>query len=131
MLQAIVEGEPPAMPEDTYSDMAKDFVKSCLHKIPMKRPTYAMLLKHPWLVEFTKPQTIAEEAEEGDGVDTVAEAVGKINLDSSTADAEVADWVNGVLQREKDGLKEDGPLKPALHNAPLDSVSPMSSPKDA
>ncbi|TVY61428.1 MAP kinase kinase PBS2 [Fusarium oxysporum f. sp. cubense] len=130
-LSAIVEGEPPAMPEDTYSDMAKDFVKSCLHKIPMKRPTYAMLLKHPWLVEFTKPQTITEEAEEGDGVDTVAEAVGKIDLSSSTADTEVADWVNGVLQREKDGLKEDGPLKPALHNAPLDSVSPMSSPKDA
>ncbi|KAF4435400.1 STE/STE7 protein kinase [Fusarium austroafricanum] len=130
-LSAIVEGEPPAMPEEDYSDTAKDFVKSCLHKIPMKRPTYAMLLKHPWLVEFTKPQTITEEAEEGEEVEKVAEAVGKIDLNSSTADNEVAEWVNGVLQREKDGLKGDGPARPALHNAPLNSVSPISSPKDA
>ncbi|RGP60559.1 ste ste7 kinase [Fusarium longipes] len=130
-LSAIVEGEPPAMPEEGYSDTATDFVKSCLHKIPKQRPTYAMLLKHPWLVEFTKPQTIAEEAEDGDEADKVAEAVGKIALNSSTDDAEVADWVNSVLQKEKDGLKVDGPTRPALHTAPLDSVSPISSPKDA
>ncbi|KAL4722338.1 MAP kinase kinase Wis1 [Fusarium chlamydosporum] len=130
-LSAIVEGDPPAMPEEGYSDTATDFVKSCLHKIPKQRPTYAMLLKHPWLVEFTKPQTIAEEAEEGDEVDKVAEAVGKIALNSTTEDAEVAAWVNGVLKKERDGLKADGPVRPALHTAPLDSVSPISSPKDA
>ncbi|KAI1069532.1 hypothetical protein LB507_008473 [Fusarium sp. FIESC RH6] len=130
-LSAIVEGEPPAMPDEGYSDTATDFVKSCLHKIPKQRPTYAMLLKHPWLVEFTKPQTIAEEAEDGDEADKVAEAVGKIALNSSTEDAEVADWVNSVLQKERDGLKMDGPVRPALHTAPLDSVSPISSPNDA
>jgi mitogen-activated protein kinase kinase len=119
------------MPEEGYSDTATDFVKSCLHKIPKQRPTYAMLLKHPWLVEFTKPQTITEEAEDGDEADKVAEAVGKIALNSSTEDAEVADWVNSVLQKERDGLKVDGPVRPALHTAPLDSVSPISSPKDA
>ncbi|KAF5228553.1 hypothetical protein FAUST_11006 [Fusarium austroamericanum] len=130
-LSAIVEGEPPAMPEEGYSDTATDFVRSCLHKIPKQRPTYAMLLKHPWLIDFTKPQTITEEAEDGDEADKVAEAVGKIALNSTTEDAEVADWVNGVLQKERDGLKVDGSLRPALHTAPLDSVSPISSPNDA
>lgn len=90
-----------------------------------------MLLKHPWLIDFTKPQTITEEAEDGDEADKVAEAVGKIALNSTTEDAEVADWVNGVLQKERDGLKVGGPLRPALHTAPLDSVSPISSPNDA
>ncbi|KAM0193922.1 hypothetical protein ACHAPA_000247 [Fusarium lateritium] len=130
-LSAIVEGEPPAMPEDTYSDTAKDFVKSCLHKIPAKRPTYAMLLKHPWLVEFTKPQTITEEAEDGEEADKAAEAVGKIDLNSTTEDSEVAEWVNNVLRLEKEGLVASGPVRPALHTAPLDSVSPLSSPSVA
>ncbi|KAF5016910.1 hypothetical protein F66182_11260 [Fusarium sp. NRRL 66182] len=130
-LSAIVEGEPPTMPEEGYSETAKDFVRSCLHKIPAKRPTYAMLLKHPWLVGFTKPQTITEEAEDGEEDDGIAEAVGKLALNSSTADTEVAEWVNSVLQRERDGLNKDGPVRPALHTAPLDSVSPMTSPNDA
>lgn len=119
------------MPEDTYSDTAKDFVKSCLHKIPAKRPTYAMLLKHPWLIEFTKPQTITEEAEDGEEADNVAEAVGKIDLNSTTEDTEVAEWVNNVLRLEKEGLVASGPVRPALHTAPLDSVSPISSPSVA
>lgn len=130
-LSAIVEGDPPAMPEDTYSDTAKDFVQSCLHKIPAKRPTYAMLLKHPWLVEFTKPQTITEEAEDGEEADKVADAVGKIDLNSTTEDTEVAEWVNNVLRLEKEGLVASGPVRPALHTAPLDSVSPISSPSVA
>ncbi|UPK91962.1 hypothetical protein LCI18_002897 [Fusarium solani-melongenae] len=129
-LSAIVEGEPPAMPEEGYSDTAKDFVRGCLHKIPMKRPTYAMMLKHAWLSEFSKPQTITEEAEEGDEVEKVAEAVGKIDLKSSTEDAEVAEWVNNVLRRKREGLDSDGPARPALHTAPLDTVSPISSPNN-
>ncbi|KAF7546246.1 hypothetical protein G7046_g9357 [Stylonectria norvegica] len=128
-LSAIVEGEPPGMPEVGYSDASKDFVKACLHKIPMKRPTYAMLLKHPWLLPLSKPPTIAEVAEEGEEADKVAEEVGKIDLSSksTTDDAEVAAWVNSVLGR-KDGLDSGGPSKPALHAAPLDSVSPATSP---
>lgn len=87
-----------------------------------------MLLKHPWLQQFTKPQTITEEVEEGEEADKVAEAVGKMDLGSGTEDAEVAAWVNGVLKRKHDGEHVSGPDKPALHAAPLDSVSPMSSP---
>jgi len=64
-LSAIVEGEPPGLPEEGYSDVAKDFVKSCLHKVAKQRPTYAMLLKHPWLKSLAQPTTITEEAEEG------------------------------------------------------------------
>lgn len=86
-----------------------------------------MLLKHPWLKPFTKPATITEEAEEGDEADQVAEAVGKINL-SGTEDDEVAEWVKNVLFRQSQGLDGAPPSKPALHNAPLDAVSPMTSP---
>ncbi|KPM45081.1 hypothetical protein AK830_g1428 [Neonectria ditissima] len=127
-LSAIVEGEAPPMPETGYSDASKDFVKACLHKIPLKRPTYAMLLKHPWLIEFTKPKTITEEAEEGEEADKVAEAVGKIHLAPTTEDPEVAKWVMSVLKRKEDGMDGGGPSQPALHAAPLDSVSPMGSP---
>lgn len=128
IVQAIVEGEPPGMPEEGYSESAKDFVKGCLHKIPMKRPTYAMMLKHPWLSEFSKPETIAEEAEEGEEAEKVADAVGKIDLNSTTEDAEVAAWVKKVLKLKREGLASDGPTLPALHAAPLDSVSPIGSP---
>lgn len=127
-LSAIVEGEPPAMPAEGYSEASKDFVKGCLHKIPMKRPTYAMMLKHPWLSEFSKPETITEEAEEGEEAEKVADAVGMIDLNSTTEDAEVAAWVKGVLKRKEDGLEPNGPTQPALHAAPLDSVSPIGSP---
>lgn len=119
------------MPEEGYSDTAKDFVRGCLHKIPMKRPTYAIMLKHAWLSEFSKPKTITEEAEDGDEVEKVAEAVGKIDLKSSTEDAEVAEWVNNVLRRKREGLDSGGPARPALHTAPLDTVSPISSPNNA
>ncbi|KAJ6443827.1 dual specificity mitogen-activated protein kinase kinase dSOR1 [Purpureocillium lavendulum] len=126
--QAIVEGDPPDLPSEGFSDVARDFVQSCLHKIPKKRPTYAMLLQHPWLKSFSKPQTITEEAEEGEEAEKVAEAVGKIQLGGGTEDDEVADWVKGVLKRKQEGTGTGGPSRPALHAAPLDSVSPIGSP---
>jgi mitogen-activated protein kinase kinase len=51
-LQAICDGEPPHLPEEHYSDDARDFVRQCLHKSPTKRPLYAQLLRHPWLVKW-------------------------------------------------------------------------------
>lgn len=117
------------MPEEGYSDTSKEFVKNCLHKVPKMRPTYAMLLKHPWLKALTKPQTITEEAEEGDEAEKAAEAVGKMRLGSSTEDAEIAEWVHTVLQRKKEAKPDAGSSRPALHAAPLDGVSPITSPK--
>lgn len=108
--------------------MAKDFVKSCLHKIPKMRPTYALLLKHPWIQSLTKPETITEVAEDGEAADKVAEVVGHMDLSSGTEDAEVAEWVKSVLEKNADGHNGDGPSKPALHAAPLDSISPLGSP---
>lgn len=87
-----------------------------------------MLLKHPWLKEFSKPQTIAEEAEEEDGADQVAEAVGNMNLGSGTEDEEVAAWVHKMLGHKSEGDDKTDSSKPALHAAPLDSVSPIGSP---
>ncbi|TDZ20205.1 Protein kinase wis1 [Colletotrichum orbiculare MAFF 240422] len=124
-LSAIVEGEPPGLPEEGYSSTAHDFVKKCLNKIPKERPTYAALLQHPWMAPFSKIETIAEEAEEGEEADAVADAVGQITLTSGTEDEEVAQWVNSVLERKRKGV-DPAILRPALHAAPL--VSPTSSP---
>ncbi|OSD04068.1 kinase-like protein [Trametes coccinea BRFM310] len=52
-LTAIVDGDPPELPEH-FSDISKDFVARCLHKVPERRATYAELLEHPFLVEDSK-----------------------------------------------------------------------------
>ncbi|KAH9855154.1 kinase-like protein [Lenzites betulinus] len=52
-LTAIVDGDPPELPEH-FSDVSKDFVMQCLHKIPERRATYAELLSHPFLVQDRK-----------------------------------------------------------------------------
>ncbi|KAG6013691.1 hypothetical protein E4U43_007154 [Claviceps pusilla] len=129
-LSAIVEGDPPDLPKEGYSDTAQGFVSSCLHKIPKMRATYAMLLSHPWLQAFSKPQTIREEAEEGEEADKIAEAVGHIKLGADdTADEEVAEWLRNVLAGGKAKSAEDvSASRPALHAVPLDTVSPAGSP---
>ncbi|CED83208.1 kinase-like protein [Phaffia rhodozyma] len=48
-LQAIVHGEPPTLPE-TFSTEARDFIACCLRKEPTARPTYAELLRRPFLL---------------------------------------------------------------------------------
>ena len=77
---------------------------------------------------LSKPQTIAEEAEEGEEADEVAEAVGKINLGSGTEDEEVVSWAKGALARLASGDDAVEDTRPALHAAPLDTVSPLASP---
>lgn len=126
--QAIVEGDPPDLPEEGYSPTAQDFVRSSLNKIPAKRPTYPMLLAHPWLKPLTKPETITEDDEAEDGDDALADAAAKLNLQPGAGDAEVASWVTDILEKKQKGLVSDKSEKPALHAAPLDSVSPVSSP---
>ncbi|KAK3191208.1 MAP kinase kinase Wis1 [Lecanicillium sp. MT-2017a] len=130
-LNAIVEGEAPSLPDTGYSEAAHDFVASCVRKIAKMRPTYAMLLKHPWLSSLSKPETITEADEEdeeaaaagGDDSDKVTDAVSKLDL-GGTEDEEVARWVRSMLNggdKDKDAAK-----RPALHAAPL--VSPLGSP---
>jgi mitogen-activated protein kinase kinase len=51
-LKAIIDDEPPSLPADTFSEEALDFVASCLQKDPMKRPTYADLLEHPFITKY-------------------------------------------------------------------------------
>lgn len=86
------------------------------------RPTYSALLAHPWLASLSKPEIIAEEDEDED-----AEAEGLDLQSSGTEDEEVAEWVRNALERKKNGLMGEA-QKPALHAAPLDSVSPAASP---
>ncbi|ANB14445.1 mitogen-activated protein kinase kinase PBS2 [Sugiyamaella lignohabitans] len=51
-LMAILDGEPPCLPDDKYSPEARAFVAQCLNKTARLRPSYAELLKHPWLVNI-------------------------------------------------------------------------------
>ncbi|OBT52550.1 STE/STE7 protein kinase [Pseudogymnoascus sp. 24MN13] len=143
-LSAIVDGEPPDLPAEGYSDITRDFVRGCLHKIPKLRPTYSMLLQHPWLADLSKPDVISEEdddevAEEDSTADSAADGVtdgttaastnGTTTTKSSSStsedpayDDEVAQWVKSALERKASGLMGSS-AKPALHAAPLDSVS--------
>ncbi|KAF2119973.1 kinase-like domain-containing protein [Lophiotrema nucula] len=131
-LSAIVDGEPPDLPESGYSDAARNFVRGCLNKIPNLRPTYAMLLQHAWLAPLVKPETIAEEDEEA--AEAAAEAGEELPVGDAAAsitqdptevvfDKEVADWVKDAIDKRKRGVLGKGAEKPALHAAPLDAVS--------
>jgi mitogen-activated protein kinase kinase len=43
-LMAIVNGAPPELPPEGFSDTARDWVRRCLNKVPDQRATYAELL---------------------------------------------------------------------------------------
>lgn len=53
-LSAIVDGDPPKLDPKVFSKDAQLFIKSCLNKNPDLRPSYATLLKHPWLAKYRK-----------------------------------------------------------------------------
>lgn len=128
-LSAIVDEDPPDMPEEGYSATAIRFVKSCLNKKASLRPTYQALLNAEWLKDMTKPETITEEDEEAAENDVSAEAMSNAadNLDmrkSGTEDPDVAEWVQSVMARKASGQYGEDAEKPALHAAPLDAVGP-------
>lgn len=89
-----------------------------------------MLLLHPWIKSLSKPETITEEAEaESEAMDNdLADAAAKqLNINEGSGDSEVAEWVSEVMERKKKGLQPPSAERPALHAAPLDSVSPAAS----
>ncbi|KAL8717040.1 MAG: hypothetical protein Q9225_005686 [Loekoesia sp. 1 TL-2023] len=126
-LSAIVDGEPPDLPAEDFSEEARDFVRGCLNKIPKLRPTYAMLLRHPWLTPLLKPPTITEEDEDASSADSESPSDGR--SDPSVLDREMADWVKGAMERRRNGTMGKK-SKPALHAAPLDAV-PSPTPATA
>ncbi|KAG4025975.1 hypothetical protein MFRU_047g00390 [Monilinia fructicola] len=132
-LSAIVDGEPPDLPAEGFSSVARNFVRGCLNKIPNMRPTYADLLQHPWLAELSKPSTISEENEDEDNVEMSGLSLEDESKDkkngilTGSEDSEVAEWVRTAIDRKAKGLMGTH-AQPALHKAPLDTVSPMPSP---
>lgn len=78
-----------------------------------------MLLQHPWLASLSKPAAISEDDED------ISDdpAVGATSAEDPAYDEEVAEWVKSALERKASGLMGSS-AKPALHAAPLDSVSP-------
>ncbi|KKA26510.1 hypothetical protein TD95_004240 [Thielaviopsis punctulata] len=101
-LNTIVKGEAPKLPESGYSPAAHDFVARCLAKNPIQRPSYTVLLRHPWLASVMKPATISEEDED---VEAVTAGVGGVGLGTSKShvqqpgDKLVADWVKTQLRK--------------------------------
>jgi len=129
-LSAIVNGDPPDLPQDGFTDIARNFVHGCLNKIPKLRPTYAMLLQHAWLAPLVKPAAIMEEEEDENGEvvapDTTAGGLDD-RLPHDVVDSEVGRWVIQTLEAKRAG-KLAKSEKPALHAAPLDAVA-VTSPK--
>lgn len=118
-----MHGEPPTLPED-YSPDAHAFVRACLDKNPNSRPTYNMLLRHPWLSSLMQPP---EQSGDQSFVPSPHSSTS-----SMTEDPEVAEWVKTCLERRENGLLGES-NKPALHAVPLDAVpgSPMLEDTDA
>jgi mitogen-activated protein kinase kinase len=129
--QAIVDGEPPDLPKDGFSDAARNFVRGCLHKVPKLRPTYAMLLKHAWLKPLVAATSVIEEEDEEEeggaaAVVTPSPEEAKLPLPDDVVDREVAEWVVQALEKKRLGRLAKSE-KPALHAAPLDAmVSPAA-----
>jgi mitogen-activated protein kinase kinase len=129
-LKAIVNGDPPDLPKEGFTDTARNFVHGCLNKIPKLRPTYAMLLQHAWLAPLTKPDAIMEEEEDEAG-ELASPAPGKADpfddarLPPDVVDKEVGLWLIETLEAKRAG-KLARADKPALHAAPLDAVASTS-----
>jgi mitogen-activated protein kinase kinase len=89
-----------------------------------------MLLQHPWIKSLGQPETITEEVEaEVEATDNeLADATAKqLSINEGLGDSEVAAWANDVMDRKKKGLQPASVERPALHAAPLDSLSPAGS----
>lgn len=87
-----------------------------------------MLLQHPWLASLSKPAAISEDDEDiaddaAVGATADSASNGGASNEDPAYDEEVAQWVKSALERKASGLMGSS-AKPALHAAPLDSVSP-------
>ena len=133
-MKAIVKGDPPQLPDEGYSDEAKNFVRSCLNKNASLRPSYSKLIRHPWLVSLMKPPTSGEEGSPLPTTDGSKAATGpqETGVEPPTADyphtppveifdREVSDWVCGKLDQKLNGRSQKA--RPALHAVKLDAVS--------
>ena len=116
-----MEGDPPDLPKDTFSEEAHDFVRGCLNKIPKLRLTYAMLLRHPWLGQLLKPPTITEEEEDEEEGTEERDVHSGAATDVEVFDKEVATWVKQQIEKRRSGTMVKK-AKPALHAAPLDAT---------
>ncbi|KAI9370982.1 kinase-like domain-containing protein [Aspergillus egyptiacus] len=119
-LHAIVHGNPPTLPASDYSEDAHSFVNACLDKNPKNRPSYSMLLRHPWLSSLMQPPSGPKDGD----VPSMSLADGAFSEGGTspvTDDQEVADWVKERLALRLSG-KTKLADKPALHAVALDAV---------
>ena len=118
------------MPETGFSEMAHDFVKGCLNKTPSKRPTYAMLLSHPWLKLLSRDSIIIEEDDEA------AEAAASMDRTDEEAEEKVDLAESGeeeakAVEAAESNADEVGEEKPADKPQETGGDSPVSAEKSA
>ncbi|KAJ5819251.1 hypothetical protein N7474_004842 [Penicillium riverlandense] len=110
-LHAIVDGDPPTLPSTGYSEDAHNFIRACLDKNPKNRPSYGILIRHPWLAPLMQPPSESEQQ------------AASTDASATTEDKEVADWVRKQTELRTQKLHPDT-QKPALHTVALDKVNP-------
>ncbi|KAL4912821.1 kinase-like domain-containing protein [Aspergillus aurantiobrunneus] len=118
-LHAIVHGDAPSLPKSEYSDDAHSFVNACLDKNPKNRPSYNMLLRHPWLSSLMQPPS--EPTNPDVPSMSLADGTSGESTPAVTDDQEIADWVRERLEKRHNGLFK-GADRPALHAVALDAV---------
>ena len=67
----IATKHPPLPEKHELSELGIDFIETCLDIDPMKRPSAAELMDHPWIQEFSA--AIAHEMRQNDGLQEVSE----------------------------------------------------------
>lgn len=94
-------------------------MRGALNKIPKLRPTYTMLLSHPWLSELMKPATIVEEEDEESTAPAKQPCEAFEQLSLGVSDREISEWVTAAIFRRASLGKGVAGKAPALHAAPL------------
>lgn len=112
-LSAIVDGDPPSLPEDKFSPEARDFVDQCLNKVPKLRPSYSKLLAHPWLQKYRNQKI--------DMGDFVQNALNKKESNNGNNIGDSSAVGNGDAVGESNSNdSSSSSARPALHNGRRD-----------
>lgn len=113
-LSAIVDGQPPRLDSKRFSKEAQHFVKSCLNKDPEKRPSYSMLLNHPWLLKYRNVDPHMDKYVQQKVAEVEESKKKSLSRSGSTSGAKPVPKRDNVLSLLKNKVKP-----PALHRGGL------------
>lgn len=91
----IATKHPPLPEKHELSELGIDFIETCLDIDPMKRPSAAELMDHPWIQEFSA--AIAHEMRVNEGLPEMTE---------EAEDFEVRNEEDQIQQEQTDGVED-------------------------